>query len=426
MSDTTYDIKHSTLSEIADSIRSKNKNVDTLKPKDMAKAIRGIQGGEGGVDTSDATAAAGDILSGTTAYTALGWTQGTMPNNGTIEKTIDGINTKSTTIPAGYTSGGSVSLTDDIDNEVDTQADLITQITTALEGKAASSGGIDTSDATATASDILSGKTAYSKGKKITGSIETKTKDDLIVSSATVTVPAGYYASQVAKGVALAYLPTPEITIDDNGLITATSNQTLNGYVTAGTKSKTKQMTTQAAKTITPGTSSQTAVASGVYTTGAVTVAGDSNLKASNIKSGISIFGITGNYEAEDSGSGSGGSVGTCSVTIIVPAGVCCFGYGKYNVYVNTGSTWTSLGTDMSMPSTSSNSHYMPIEAKYEFLAIPVGSVFTFYRSGGAIKGATISGGIEFSLANHTSTTSASYNFAVCKCNGSGTITINV
>lgn len=56
------------------------------------------------------------------------------------------------------------------------------------------------------------------------------------------------------------------------------------------------QLSTQAAKTITPTTYSQTAVASGKYTTGAVTVAGDSDLVASNIKSGVNIFGVNGSY----------------------------------------------------------------------------------------------------------------------------------
>ena len=54
------------------------------------------------------------------------------------------------------------------------------------------------------------------------------------------------------------------------------------------------QLSTQAAKTITPTTYSQTAVASGKYTTGAVTVAGDANLIPSNILSGVSIFGVEG------------------------------------------------------------------------------------------------------------------------------------
>lgn len=60
---------------------------------------------------------------------------GSMPNNGAITSTMDGINTKSITVPSGYTSGGTVSLDNTIDNEVSTQADLISQIATALESK---------------------------------------------------------------------------------------------------------------------------------------------------------------------------------------------------------------------------------------------------------------------------------------------------
>lgn len=89
---------------------------------------------------------------------------------------------------------------------------------------------------------------------------------------------------------------TPAITVDNNGLITASAEQSA-GYVAAGTKSATKQMTTQAAKTVTPGTADQTAVAAGVYTTGAVTVKGDANLDGANIVEGKSIFGKTGTAE---------------------------------------------------------------------------------------------------------------------------------
>lgn len=55
----------------------------------------------------------------------------------------------------------------------------------------------------------------------------------------------------------------------------------------------------QEAVTITPGTANQVAVPSNYYTKGAVTVKGDANLVASNIKSGVSIFGVNGTLTAD-------------------------------------------------------------------------------------------------------------------------------
>lgn len=59
--------------------------------------------------TGDANAAAGDILTGKSAFGASGSISGSMANNGSTSGTIS-TKAGSVTIPAGYTSGGTVSL----------------------------------------------------------------------------------------------------------------------------------------------------------------------------------------------------------------------------------------------------------------------------------------------------------------------------
>jgi len=134
---------------------------------------------------------------------------------------------------------------------------------------------------------------------------------------------------------------TPVISVTIDGIITARATQSA-GKVAAGTKTATKQMTVQAAKTWTPGATNQT-IASGRYLTGTQTIKGDANLKAENIVSGVSIFGVAGTAET---GTGGGSETGAaCTVHIdnssSYPCAVCYAnsdGEGKA-VIVND---WTS------------------------------------------------------------------------------------
>ena len=180
-----------------------------------------------------------------------------------------------------------------------------------LSGSSGSAEFVDTSDATLDGGGkMLSGVTAYADGTKYTGSIATKTGSDLSASGDTVTVPAGYYASQQTKAVAAGSATAPA-TISGTSASVSTGTNTLTlsksisntpqvtaGYVSSGTAgtsavSLTASVTTKAAATIMPGTSDQT-IASGTYLTGAQTISGDADLVAGNIKSGVTIFGVAG------------------------------------------------------------------------------------------------------------------------------------
>ena len=70
-------------------------------------------------DTTGDDAVAANLLAGKYAHTIVNGAatqiEGTMTNNGAISGSIDGLTTTSYSVPSGYTSGGSVSLTNDIE-----------------------------------------------------------------------------------------------------------------------------------------------------------------------------------------------------------------------------------------------------------------------------------------------------------------------
>lgn len=318
--------KKSNLIAIADSVRGRTGETDKITLGEMIDDINYVIGG---ADTSDATAQASEILSGETAYISGGKVTGTMPNNGAISSTMDGINTKSVTIPAGYTSGGAVSLDNTIDNEVDAQTDLIEQIKNTVnelpdassikptlqtksvtpstsQQTVAPDFGYDglknvtvdaipseyivTNDATAIAADILNSKTAYVDGNKVTGTMANNgaistSMDGINVKS--VTIPQGY-----TSGGTVSLDNTIDNEVDTQTDLIAQITTALEGKM-AGSSEPVLQD-----KTVTPSVNEQVVAADNGYDgLNEVTVIGDANLVAENIKSGVSIFGVNGTVE---------------------------------------------------------------------------------------------------------------------------------
>ena len=123
-------------------------------------------------DTTGATAASGDILTGNSACLGTGFVAGSMPNNGAVSGSIskaDG----TYTIPAGFHNGkGAVRISSE------EQAKLVSgniKAGVTILGVSGKSSVVDTGDATAAAGTIISGKTAYVNGTKVTGSLTTVT-----------------------------------------------------------------------------------------------------------------------------------------------------------------------------------------------------------------------------------------------------------
>lgn len=103
---------HGTLSslftDIANAIRSKTGGSAQIVADNFPTEIANIP--SGGVDPSDATATAGNILYPKTAYISTGKVAGQMTDNGAISVTLDTLTT-SYTVPSGYHNGqGSVSV----------------------------------------------------------------------------------------------------------------------------------------------------------------------------------------------------------------------------------------------------------------------------------------------------------------------------
>ena len=299
----------------------------------------------GGINTSDATATAGDMAEGVTAYVKGEKITGNVKvfdkSSSTLlssekyvsfttyqtRKCIQLITDKRAN-NALYRAGTTQALMAPASFFGDaTAADVaegktFTSVTgLKVTGTHVCSSGLDTSDATATANDIAKDKTAYVNGEKVTGTVTevASTSRSILTTSDMVleTVNSKKYVKlgNVTRLADMLFREAAElyVRVEASHFGNATAEDVLEGKTftsTAGIKvtgTAKAGVPTLQAKTVTPSSAEQTVTPDSSYDgLSSVTIEGDTNLVAENIKRGVSIFGVVGSFEG--SGGGGGGS----------------------------------------------------------------------------------------------------------------------
>ena len=185
-----------------------------------------------------------------------------------------------------------------------------------------SGGGTDTSNANATAAQVLSGYTCYVNDTKITGTMPNcGTRSATLNAGGSFTIVEGHHNGSGVVTVRSLSDHTPGTagaahilsgktawvsgskrtgTMTNRGAVSqslaANGSYTIPAGWHNGSGKVNQSLTTQGAKSVTTKTTNQTACSANRWTTGTITIVGSSSLTAGNIKNGVWIFGVKGTF----------------------------------------------------------------------------------------------------------------------------------
>lgn len=421
--------EEASVQDIAVAIREKTGGAETYKIDQMGDAVRGIGGG---VDTSDATATAGDILYGETAYVRGEKVTGTIQSIGARTITPS-VNDKE--IQAGYYLKGSQTikgdanlLADNIKKDVSifgvtgTLEAVSTEIdktgtgayiwekrdekiwwveskgnklsskpsgygTTEYKSRTITDDGYYSLSNSGISLDVYYLPTGATNGKTKTilykpysafrasyyvctlsdEKGKTGKKGDTILGYISADSESAYPNSGLQDDVFYTLINTPDVDV--------TADKMLDGTVACGQSGKvTGTISKKASATITPGTADQT-ISSGQYLSGAQTIKGDENLVAENIKSGVSIFGVTGTLET--GGTGTDTSDATAGAGDILEGKTAYIASGKVTGTLGTSARliYISGNTGSGDASVSETSYTPTVGSSYKKIIVKAPSV---------------------------------------------------
>ena len=359
-------------------------------------------------DGASADLASGVILSGYAAYNNDGvLIAGNIPTKNSTNVTVAG---PTVSIPSGYYA---TAVSKSVQNgSATTPAKTITAnptvtFNTSTGVFSASVAGSSSVTPTVSAGYVTAGTagTISVSGSSSYG-LAVKSAADVTASGSKITTPSGYYPTSVTKTIAAGAVSVPaktistvpSISVNNAGLISVSvagsssiSPNVTAGYVSNGTAgtisvsgSSSLQLSTQAAATITPTESVQTAVAANKYTTGAVKVGAISSTYVGSA--------IVQRSSADLTASGS---------TITAPSGYYAAAATKS---VAAGKATTPTKTITAKPTFSINSSTGVITASVAGSSSITPTVSAGYVTAGTAGTVSVSGSSNYSLTTRAAT----------------------